>query len=185
MSVNALGMAYYATELLPIFTKQGTPADLIFTSSIGGAVPGYSFQSPYTASKHAAMAIAESCRDYADKNAPFIHVTCFCPEYINTTIWRGPDRRPERFQDNDNPFYQSDDYLDYIDNFRKRLEGGFNPRFVGPRLLQALDEGQIFVFPHMHTHATVLARMEKIKKCMERDKELDEKYKALEGYDEI
>ena len=103
-AVNTLAMSYYATLLLPIFKKQGTEADLIFTSSIGGEIMGASYQTAYTCSKHATSALAEACKHYADNYAPNIRVTCFCPEYINTTIWNGPARRPARFYEEGNPF---------------------------------------------------------------------------------
>lgn len=91
-------MAYYVTEVLPIMKEQGTEAHFLFTVSIGGLQPGMRIQSAYTASKHAALSLAESVRDYADNFAPYIGVTAFCPEYINTEIWDSEKRRPERFQ---------------------------------------------------------------------------------------
>lgn len=97
-SVNFLGMAYYVTEVLPIMKEQGTEAHFLFTVSIGGLQPGMRIQSAYTASKHAALSLAESVRDYADNFAPYIGVTAFCPEYINTEIWDSEKRRPERFK---------------------------------------------------------------------------------------
>ena len=85
-SVNFLGMAYYVTEVLPIMKKQGTDAYFLFTVSIGGLQPGMRIQSAYTASKHAAMSLAESVKDYAVNYAPYIGVTAFCPEYVNTCL---------------------------------------------------------------------------------------------------
>lgn len=90
-------------------------------------------QSAYTASKHAALSLAESVRDYADNFAPYIGVTAFCPEYINTEIWDSEKRRPERFKKPYDPFYATADYNEYRANFEKRIKNqGFNPRFVGP-----------------------------------------------------
>ena len=65
-SVNFLAMAYYATEIVPIMKKQGTEAHFLLTGSIGSLQPGMRIQSAYTASKHAALSLAESIRDYAD-----------------------------------------------------------------------------------------------------------------------
>lgn len=116
-SVNFLGMAYYVTEVLPIMKKQGTDAYFLFTVSIGGLQPGMRIQSAYTASKHAAMSLAESVKDYAVNYAPYIGVTAFCPEYVNTTIWDSEKRRPEKFQKPYDPFYATSDYQDYLEPY--------------------------------------------------------------------
>lgn len=78
--------------------KQGTEAHFLLTGSIGSLQPGMRIQSAYTASKHAALSLAESIRDYADHFAPYIGVTAFCPMYVNTEIYDSERCRPERFK---------------------------------------------------------------------------------------
>ena len=121
-SVNFLSMAYYVTEVLPIMVRQGTDAHFMFTISIGGLQPGMRIQSAYTASKHAAMSLAESVKDYTENYAPFIGVTAFCPEYVNTEIWDSERCRPARFQKPYDPFYATSDFLDYKKSFEQRIK---------------------------------------------------------------
>lgn len=183
-SVNFLGMAYYVTEILPIMKAQGTEAHFLFTISIGGLQAGIRVQSPYTASKHAALSLAESLKDYAENYAPFIGVTAFCPGYVNTTIWDSEKRRPARYQKPYDPFYATDDYNDYRAGFENRIKTeGFNPRFVGPRLFRAMEDNQLYVHPHLHTHQLLLDRFARIEADLKKDIELDEEFRALEGYD--
>jgi len=183
-SVNFLGMAYYVTEVLPIMKKQGTDAHFLLTVSIGGLQPGMRIQSAYTASKHAAMSLAESISDYASNYAPFIGVTAFCPEYVNTTIGDSEDRRPEKFKKPYDPFYATADYQEYKANFSSRIkEKGYNPRFVGPRLFRAIEDNQLYVHPHIHTHQMIRDRFARIEADLKKDEELDAEFKALEGYD--
>ena len=182
--VNFLGMAYCTHEVLPIMAQQGTPCLSMFTVSIGGLHKGFKIQSAYTASKHAALSLAESVRDYAETCAPHIGVSAFCPEYINTTIYDSEKRRPPQYSKPYDPFYATDNYLDYKANFVTRIqEQGMNPRFVGPRLFRAIEENQMYIVPHMHTHEMVRARHRKIEEDMLRDEELDAEYKALQSYD--
>ena len=170
-SVNFLGMAYYVTEVLPIMKKQGTDAYFLFTVSIGGLQPGMRIQSAYTASKHAAMSLAESVKDYAVNYAPYIGVTAFCPEYVNTTIWDSEKRRPEKFQKPYDPFYATSDYQDYKANFEGRIKNqGYNPRFVGPRLFRAMEDEQLYVHPHVHTHQMLRDRFARIEPTCARTK---------------
>lgn len=184
-SVNFLSMAYYVTEVLPIMVKQGTEAGFIITSSIGGLQPGMRIQSAYTASKHAALSLAESVSDYAKNYAPFISVTCFCPEYVNTEIYDSERCRPERFKKPYDPFYATADYNEYKANFEKRIKStGFNPRFVGPRLFRAMEDNQLYVHPHLHTHKIIRDRFARIEADLRKDEELDAEFKALESYDD-
>ncbi len=184
-SVNFLSMAYYVTEVLPIMVRQGTDAHFMFTISIGGLQPGMRIQSAYTASKHAAMSLAESVRDYADNYAPFIGVTAFCPEYVNTEIWDSERCRPARFQKPYDPFYATADFLDYKKNFEQRIRTqGYNPRFVGPRLFRAIEDNQLYVHPHVHTHKIIRDRFARIEADLRKDEELDAEFKHLYGYDD-
>ena len=184
-SVNFLGMAYYVTEVLPIMKKQGTDAYFLFTISIGGLQPGMRIQSAYTASKHAALSLAESVKDYAVNYAPYIGVTAFCPEYVNTTIWDSEKRRPEKFQKPYDPFYATDDYQAYRTNCEGRIKNqGYNARFVGPRLFRAMEDEQLYVHPHVHTHQMLRDRFARIEADLRKDEELDAEFKALEGYDD-
>ena len=172
-------------EIVPIMKEQGTEAHFLITGSIGSLQPGMRIQSAYTASKHAALSLAESISDYAKNWAPNIGVTCFCPEYINTEIYDSERCRPERFKKPYDPFYATADYNDYKANFEKRIKTtGFNPRFVGPRLFRAMEDNQLYVHPHMHTHQIIRDRFARIEADLRKDEELDAEFKALEGYDD-
>ena len=178
-------MAYYATEIVPIMKKQGTVAHFLLTGSIGSLQPGMRIQSAYTASKHAALSLAESIRDYADHFAPYIGVTAFCPMYVNTEIYDSERCRPERFKKPYDPFYATADYNDYKANFEERIKTtGFNPRFVGPRLFRAMEDNQLYVHPHLHTHQMIRDRFARIDADLRKDEELDAEFRALEGYDD-
>ena len=169
-SVNFLGMAYYVTEVLPIMKKQGTDAYFLFTVSIGGLQPGMRLQSAHPAPKHPPV---------------YIGVTAFCPEYVNTTFWDSEKRRPEKFQKPYDPFYATSDYQDYKANFEGRIKNqGYNPRFVGPRLFRAMEDEQLYVHPHVHTHQMLRDRFARIEADLRKDEELDAEFKALEGYDD-
>lgn len=184
-SVNFLAMAYYATEVLPIMKAQGTEANFLLTCSIGSLQPGMRIQSAYTASKHAALSLAESIRDYADHFAPYIGVTAFCPMYVKTEIYDSERCRPDHFKKPYDPFYATADYNDYKASFEERIKTtGFNPRFVGPRLFRAMEDNQLYVHPHLHTHQMIRDRFARIEADLRKDEELDAEFKALEGYDD-
>ena len=141
-------------------------------------------QSAYTASKHAAMSLAESVKDYAVNYAPYIGVTAFCPEYVNTTIWDSEKRRPEKFQKPYDPFYATGDYQDYKANFEGRIKNqGYNPA-LSARVCSAPWRTRLYVHPHVHTHQMLRDRFARIEADLRKDEELDAEFKALEGYDD-
>jgi NAD(P)-dependent dehydrogenase (short-subunit alcohol dehydrogenase family) len=183
MNVNVLGMAYYAHEVLPIFKKQGTPCHYLFTASIAGLIGGLRYNTAYLASKHAAVCIAESVKDLANAEMPYMGVSVFCPEYIHTDIHNSEDHRPAEFSKPCDPFYESDSYKNYREGFRKNItEKGMNPAFVGPRLFLAIEENHMYIVPHMHTHEEIRSRNRAIEADLEREEALNARFEPLQKY---
>jgi NAD(P)-dependent dehydrogenase (short-subunit alcohol dehydrogenase family) len=183
MNVNVLGMAYYAHEVLPIFKKQGTPCHYLFTASIAGLIGGLRYNTAYLASKHAAVCIAESVKDLANAEMPYMGVSVFCPEYIHTDIHNSEDHRPAEFSKPCDPFYESDSYKNYREGFRKNItEKGMNPAFVGPRLFLAIEENHMYIVPHMHTHEEIRSRNRAIEADLEREGALNARFEPLQKY---
>lgn len=183
--VDFLGMVYYVNEVLPIMAKQQTPCHFLFTSSIAGLNPGYMTQCAYMAAKHAALVLAEDVRDFADREAPYMGVSVFCPEYIKTTIHESEKRRPPQFTQACDPFYATDDYKDYVQLFNHRiLDLGANPRFVGPRLFRAIEDNQMYIVPHLHTHKNVIERHRRIEADMAKEETVYKEYQELMKWDD-
>jgi NAD(P)-dependent dehydrogenase (short-subunit alcohol dehydrogenase family) len=183
MNVNVLGMAYYAHEVLPIFKKQGTPCHYLFTASIAGLIGGLRYNTAYLASKHAAVCIAESVKDLANAEMPYMGVSVFCPEYIHTDIHNSEDHRPAEFSKPCDPFYESDSYKNYREGFKKNItEKGMNPAFVGPRLFLAIEENHMYIVPHMHTHEEIRSRNRAIEADLEREEALNAQFEPLQKY---
>ena len=76
--------------------------------------------------------------------------------------------------------------MDYIAQFRSNiLNKGANPRFVGPRLFRAMEDNQMYVVPHMHTHDKIVERHRMIEADLEKDKQIDAEFNAeLMGWDD-
>lgn len=181
MDVNGLAMANYVREVLPIMEKQGTPAYFLFTASIAGLISGLRINTSYLASKHAAVCIAEGVRDYVKAKELDIGVSVFCPEYIHTDIHNSERHRPEKYSVPDDPFYQSENHLSYKDLFAKNItEKGMNMAFVGPRLFRAMEDGQMYIAPHLHTHESIKARHRAIEADLEKEAALHEEFAALQ-----
>ena len=183
-NVNYLGMCYYVHEVLPIFQKQGTPCHFMFTASIAGLIGGLRYNTAYLASKHAAVCLAEAVKDLATANKMDMGVSVFCPEYIHTDIHNSEDHRPEQYSVPCDPFYTTASYKDYRALFDDNITNkGMNPRFVGPRLFRAIEDNQMYIAPHMHTHDQIRARHRAIEADLLLDEKLDAEFKPLQARD--
>ena len=183
MNTNVLGMCYYIHEVLPIFQKQGTPCHFMFTASIAGLISGLRYNTAYLASKHAAVCLAEAVRGLAEADKMDMGVSVFCPEYIHTDIHNSEDHRPADYSVPCDPFYATDSYWDYRKLFDKNItQVGMNPAFVGPRLFRAIEDNQMYIVPHMHTHASIRARHARIEADLERDEALNAEFEPLQKY---
>lgn len=81
--VNVIGQVNVTQAFLPLLRSNGS-GRIVFTSSIAGRV-AMPYMGPYSASKHALNAIAESLRrELVEWN---IGVTCVAPGTIATPIW--------------------------------------------------------------------------------------------------
>ena len=180
------GHAYNVPVVQAYIASEPFVCHFLFTASIAGLHPGFRYQSAYMAAKHASLCLAESVRNYADNVMPHIGVSVFCPEYVCTAIHDSEKRRVKKFTKPGDPFYATDNYLDYIAQFRSNiLNKGANPRFVGPRLFRAMEDNQMYVVPHMHTHDKIVERHRMIEADLEKDKQIDAEFNAeLMGWDD-
>ena len=106
-----------------------------------------------------------------------------CPEYIHTDIHNSEDHRPADYSVPCDPFYATDSYWDYRKLFDKNItQVGMNPAFVGPRLFRAIEDNQMYIVPHMHTHASIRARHARIEADLERDEALNAEFEPLQKY---
>ena len=163
ISVNLLGQAYYYREVLPIMIRQGTPANIVSTSSVAGILPGFAKVPTYTASKHAAVGLGESViARLRDMGVTNIKVSMFCPGFIQTDLHHSENHRPERFADPGNPYYQSEYYkarragLDFL------ITSGTPIDPVGKRLFKAMEEGQKYILTHEKHAGQIKARHQEI-----------------------
>ena len=94
---NLISHGWYYSLVLPIMAKQGTACHIIATASIAGILHGIGNNPAYSATKHAAVALAEDVRAYCKTNNYNIGVSVYCPAYVQTDLHHTERHRPERF----------------------------------------------------------------------------------------
>jgi NAD(P)-dependent dehydrogenase (short-subunit alcohol dehydrogenase family) len=92
--VNLWGVVHGLTSFLPILRRQGTPAHIVNTSSMGGLMGGLAFIGPYAATKAAVVSISESLRQELAAYEPHIGVSVLCPSTTETKVMESERGRP-------------------------------------------------------------------------------------------
>jgi NAD(P)-dependent dehydrogenase (short-subunit alcohol dehydrogenase family) len=92
LGVNLWGVIHGIRSFVPTLVAQGR-GHVVNTASIVGLSIGPEI-APYTASKHAVVAISETMRGELATRAPGVGVTVLCPSYVPTRIGEAQRNRP-------------------------------------------------------------------------------------------
>ena len=87
LDVNLRGLFQSIKTFVPILIRQGEPADLVITASMGGMV-ATPYGGAYAASKAAAIALAKALRAELATTAPAIRVAVLNPGVVATNLMR-------------------------------------------------------------------------------------------------
>ena len=177
VGVNVMGTLYYIQEILPIFEKQKTPCHYLITSSVAGLMTPTSSSGAYLSLKHAVTALAEEVRDYSTKCGFDMGVSVFCPDIVATNIAYSNDRRPEKYAQNGDPFYETEGYHKVVDWFAGHIAKGYNPDGVALRLFRAIEDNQMYIVSHPYTHEWIKARYAAIEDDMQKEAAIYEEMK--------
>jgi len=97
LGVNLMGIVHGLDAFLPGLVNRDE-GHVVVTASIAGhtAYPGLG---PYSASKHAAVAIAETLHNELVSNGSRVGATALCPGFVDTGIFESARNRPEHLTD--------------------------------------------------------------------------------------
>ncbi|MFC6253805.1 SDR family NAD(P)-dependent oxidoreductase [Secundilactobacillus hailunensis] len=110
LGANVMSQVYSMHDVIPIMKKQGTPAHIVNVASIAGllAIPG---MPAYHTSKYAAVGLSESTSlDLQSAGINNVGISIFAPGFVQTDLHHSETHRPERFEDKNNPYYQSETF---------------------------------------------------------------------------
>jgi NAD(P)-dependent dehydrogenase (short-subunit alcohol dehydrogenase family) len=93
LGVNLWGVIHGVHTFVPLMVDQNR-GHVVNTASIVGLSYGPEI-APYTASKHAVVAISETMRGELATRAPGVGVTVLCPSYVPTRIGDAERNRPQ------------------------------------------------------------------------------------------
>ena len=150
LGVNLWGVIHGIRAFVPHLVAQGS-GHVANTASMAGLsiVP---LVAPYTASKHAVVAISESLRAELDVHAPAVGVTVLCPSYVPTRLSESTRNRPPELTPVEPP-----------STAHVRVAGDYSPMAaeqVAAKLLAGIEAGRLHVTTHRGSMDRVRERVD-------------------------
>ena len=164
LDVNLMGVVHGIRTFLPHIRGHGEGGHIVNTASMAGMINGMGF-SPYSASKFAVVSMSEGL---AAQLAPFgIGVSVLCPHFVRTGIADSGRNRPQRY----GPVQTLDPSSPaaaMVAEIARRLQAGLEPDAIAARVLEAIRDGELYVFTHPNMREGVDERFAAIQAAMDR-----------------
>ena len=162
LDVNLMGVMYGAKVMVPWIKQHGEGGWIINVASMAG-MGGIPYNGAYTATKTAVVALSESWA--AELQSKDIKVSVLCPAFVQTRIYDSDRNRPLKYQ-NDTATPTNED--SFADKTKYLVENGIDVSIVGKRVVEALNDGELYIFTHPNYRAIVQRRFQAIDAAFER-----------------
>lgn len=147
VQTNLMSHIYLMRQVIPVMMEQGTHCNIMNTCSVAGFMNWFGM-APYYTTKHAALSLSECINYELQAAGADIAMGVFCPGYVQTNLDNSEDYRPERFKDDSDPYYQSEEYKKGIAEFNHVIETGYPLEGYGEMVFKAIEEDEFYVIPH-------------------------------------
>ena len=162
LDVNLMGVLYGAKVIVPLIKQHGEGGWIVNVASMAG-MGGVPYNGAYTATKAAVVALSES---WAGELQPKgIKVSVLCPAFVQTRIYDSERNRPVQYQTDT---ANVTDERSFSSKTKGMVENGIDVSIVGKRVVEALNEGELYIFTHPNYRAIVQKRSEAIDAAFER-----------------
>jgi NAD(P)-dependent dehydrogenase (short-subunit alcohol dehydrogenase family) len=153
--VNVFGVLNTDRAFLPRMTAHGEGGHIVNTASIGGLQVHPTLRNgSYSMTKYAVVALSEALELQLAGTA--INVSVLCPAAVRTTLGESSKRRPTHLG---GPF---DATLPSESRAAQQQPEVLDPEDVGERVLQAMADGEFFIFTHSDPRAWIDRRAARI-----------------------
>jgi len=141
VDVNLKGVVYGVETFVPLIQSHGEGGHIVNTASIAGLISGAGAE-PYSATKYAVVAMSEG---WAQQLAPMnIGLSVLCPGYVRTRIADSSRTRQDRYGGvqtvRDDAFAAAGSLI------ANAVASGIDPDIVGARVVEAVRDGNLYIF---------------------------------------
>jgi NAD(P)-dependent dehydrogenase (short-subunit alcohol dehydrogenase family) len=159
IDVNLMGVVYGAKVMLPLIKEHNEGGWIVNVASMAG-MGGLPYGGAYNATKAAVVALSESWAE--ELKSKGIRVSVLCPAFVQTRIYDSERNRPAQYksetatQDGDNNFSKISEQM---------VKNGIDVSIVGKRVVEALIDGEMYIFTHPNYRPVVQGRYDAIDKA--------------------
>ena len=162
LDVNLMGVVYGAKVMVPLIKQHGEGGWVVNVASMAG-MGGVPYNGAYTATKAAVVALSESWAGELARKG--INVSVLCPAFVQTRISESQRNRPAKYQ---SEITNSSARNSFSNNTRQMVEHGIEVSIVGKRVVEALNQGELYIFTHPNYRPIMQNRCAAIDEAFER-----------------
>ena len=152
LDVNLMGVVYGAKVMTPLIKEHGEGGWIVNVASMAG-MGGVPYLGAYTATKAAVVALSESWAGELEEDG--IHVSVLCPAFVQTRIHESERNRPKKYQ---SVASNSSGESSFANTTKQMVENGMELSIVGKRVVEALKDGEFYIFTHPNYHSVMQDR---------------------------
>ena len=142
LDVNLMGVVFGAKIMTPLIKEHGEGGWIVNVASMAG-MGGVPYLGAYTATKAAVVALSESWAGELEEKG--IHVSVLCPAFVQTRIHESERNRPAQYQSDE---VRTSDKNSFSNSTKQMVESGIEVSIVGKRVVEALNDGEFYIFTH-------------------------------------
>ncbi len=159
LGVNLWGVIHGVKVFTPLMMAQNTECHIVNTSSGAGLVAG-GFSAPYSASKHAVVALSESLYFTLQQRKSLVKVSVLCPGLVHTDIAHTERHRPAEL--GNEPVALSPEMQAGRAAFEALVAKATPPAEVAEMVFEAIRKEQFYILTHAEWMEVVRLRTEKL-----------------------
>jgi NAD(P)-dependent dehydrogenase (short-subunit alcohol dehydrogenase family) len=162
LDVNLMGVVYGAKVMVPLIKQHGEGGWIVNVASMAG-MGGVPYSGAYTATKAAVVALSESWAGELESTG--INVSVLCPAFVQTRIYDSERNRPAQYKSD---AIHSDNKNSFLNRAKEMVKNGIEVSIVGKRVVEALNDGEFYIFTHPNYRPLVEERSSQINAAFEK-----------------
>ena len=167
MDVGVGGTINGLVNFLPKMKAHGEGGHVVTTSSMAGMIPVPGFAGIYSTAKFAVRGMMDSLRLTMAPHK--IGVSVLCPGLVKTRAMTGGEQYRRAHVEGD-----------VTDDAVAPITGGMEPLEVGERVLKAIHDNEMYIFPHGEFKEEVAAYFQRMLDAFPTDQDIDPERRAME-----
>ena len=165
LGVNLMGVVYGAKTIVPLIKEHGEGGWILNVASMAG-LGGVPYSGAYTATKAAVVALSEGWAKELKNQS--IGVSVLCPAFVKTRIYDSERNRPDKYKSD---AYDTSNESGFLKQTKQFVRDGIDASIVGKRVVEAISDGELYIFTHPNYRKLNQARLAAIDEAFARSEE--------------